>query len=152
MALVAWTLRRSALEYRVMKTRDTFMRLKRFQVEDKRRRVAQIEAMIAEFSRMASDLDREIAAEEQRTGISDCLHFAYSTYARAARGRRDNLKQSADELRGQLAEANDNLADVLDELNKAQSLDGRERIADRPAEAAAVREELPALHLRSLGA
>lgn len=135
-----------------MKTRDTFMRLKRFQVEDKRRRVAQIEAMIAEFSRMASDLDREIAAEEQRTGISDCLHFAYSTYARAARGRRDNLKQSADELRGQLAEANDNLADVLDELNKAQSLDGRERIADRPAEAAAVREELPALHLRSLGA
>jgi flagellar export protein FliJ len=151
MVLVAWSLRRSASEYRVMKTRDTLMRLKRFQVEEKRRRVAQIEAMIAEFSRMASDLDREIAAEEQRTGISDCSHFAYSTYARAARGRRDNLKHSADELRGQLAEASDNLADVLDELNKAQSLDGRERITDRPAEAVAVREEIPALQLRSFG-
>jgi flagellar FliJ protein len=135
-----------------MKTRDTLMRLKRFQVEERRRRVAQIEVMIAEFSRMANDLDREIAAEEQRTGISDSSHFAYSTYARAARGRRDNLKHSADELRGQLAEARDNLAEAIDDLNKAQSLDGRERTSDRPAEAIVAREELPVLHLRSLRA
>ena len=116
-----------------MKSRDTLIRLKRFQVDEKRRRVAQIEAMIAEFSRMASDLDREIAAEEQRSGISDTSHFAYSTYARAARGRRDNLKQSAEELRGQLAEAKGHLAGAIDELNKAQSLDGREK-TDRSAD------------------
>ena len=54
-----------------MKSRDTLIRLRRFQVEDKRRRAAQIEAMIAEFARMAADLDREIALEEQRAGISD---------------------------------------------------------------------------------
>ena len=47
-----------------MKSRDTLIRLKRFQAEEKRRRVAQIEAMIAEFARMASDLDREIARRE----------------------------------------------------------------------------------------
>ena len=45
-----------------MKSRDTLIRLKRFQVDEKRRRVAQIEMMIAEFDRMAADLDREIAA------------------------------------------------------------------------------------------
>jgi flagellar export protein FliJ len=117
-----------------MKSRDTLLRLKRFQVEEKRRRVMQIEAMIAEFSRMAADLDREIAGEEQRTGIADSSHFAYSTYARAARGRRDNLKHSADELRTQLAEAKDHLAEVTEELNKAQSLDGREKGTDRPAD------------------
>ena len=59
-----------------MKSRDTLVRLKRFQVEEKRRRVAQIDAMIAEFSRMAADLDREIANEEQRTGVGDPSHFA----------------------------------------------------------------------------
>jgi flagellar export protein FliJ len=117
-----------------MKSRDTLIRLKRFQVEEKRRRVMQIEAMIAEFSRMASDLDREIGGEEQRTGISDSSHFAYSTYARAARGRRDNLKHSADELRIQLAEAKDHLAEVTEELDKAQSLDGREKSAERSAD------------------
>ena len=60
-----------------MKSRDTLIRLKRFQVDEKRRRVAQIEMMIAEFDRMAADLDREIAAEEQKAGISDPNHFAY---------------------------------------------------------------------------
>ena len=45
-----------------MKSRDTLVRLKRFQVEEKRRRLTQIEMMIAEFNRMARELDREIAA------------------------------------------------------------------------------------------
>ena len=52
-----------------MKSRDHLLRLKRFQVEERRRRVVQIETMVAEFGRMAADLDREIAAEEQRSGI-----------------------------------------------------------------------------------
>ena len=110
-----------------MKSRDTLVRLKRFQAEEKRRRVAQIEAMIAEFSRMAVELDREIANEEQRSGNADPSHFAYSTYARAARGRRDNLKNSADELRGQLEEAKALHAEALEDLAKAQNLDGREK-------------------------
>ena len=44
-----------------MKSRDTLVRLKRFQLEEKRRRVRQIEMMLAEFTRMIGDLDREIA-------------------------------------------------------------------------------------------
>ena len=60
-----------------MKSRDTLVRLKRFQAEEKRRRVAQIEAMINEFTRMATELDREIGVEEQRSGNSDPSHFAY---------------------------------------------------------------------------
>ena len=54
-----------------MKSRDTLIRLKRFQVEEKRRRVRQIETMVAEFTRMIGDLDREIANEEKRAGITD---------------------------------------------------------------------------------
>jgi len=110
-----------------MKSRDTLIRLKRFQAEERRRRVVQIETMIAEFSRMASDLDREIATEEQRSGNNDPSHFAYSTYARAARVRRDNLKNSADELRGQLDEAKALHGEALEEVAKAQSLEGREK-------------------------
>ena len=34
-----------------MKSRETLLRLKRFQVDEKRRRVSQIEMMIAEFNR-----------------------------------------------------------------------------------------------------
>src|SRR5918998_549561 len=88
-----------------MKSRETLIRLKKFQVDEKRRKVAQIESMIADFDRMAVDLEREITTEQERAGIHDPAHFAYPTYAKAAMVRRDNLKRSADELKGQLEDA-----------------------------------------------
>ena len=77
-----------------MKSRDAQIRMKRFQIEERRRQVGQIETMIEEFGRMIYDLDMEIAAEHRRTGIEDEKHFAYSTFARAARQRRANLQTS----------------------------------------------------------
>ena len=111
----------------MVKSRDHLIRLKRFQVDDRRRRVAQIEAMIADFGRMSADLDREIATEEQRSGISDPTHFAYPTYARAAIVRRDNLRRSAGELKDQLEEAKAHLAAAAEEMAKAESLEGRDK-------------------------
>ena len=81
-----------------MKSRESLIRLKRFQVDEKRRKVAQIEGMIVEFDRMTSELEREIKTEQERAGIHDPAHFAYPTYAKAAIQRRENLKRSADEL------------------------------------------------------
>lgn len=116
-----------------MKSLDTLIRLKRFQAEEKRRHFAQIETMIADFDRMARDLEREIDAEEQRSGITDAQHFAYSTYARAAATRRDNLLRSADELKGRLEEARLAYEEALDDLKKVEALGERER-ADAPVE------------------
>src|SRR5256885_16783168 len=107
-----------------MKSRDTLARLRRFQVDETRRRVAQIETMIAEFSRMARELEREITIEEQRAGISDVSHFAYPTYARAARARRDNLQRSAGELTTQLDEARHYLDEALARPGQGRSLHG----------------------------
>ena len=118
-----------------MKSRDTLIRLKRFQLEEKRRRVRQIETMLAEFSRMTNDLDREIANEEKRAGISDPNHFAYPTYARAASVRRDNLKSSIAELAGQIEEAKTAQDEAQAELVKFETLDVRDKANDRPVEA-----------------
>ncbi len=93
-----------------MKSRETLIRLKKFQVDEKRRRVAQIEGMIADFQRMSVDLEREIHTEQERAGINDPTHFAYPTYAKAAIQRRENLTRSADELRIQLEDAKSLLA------------------------------------------
>ena len=117
-----------------MKSRDTLIRLRRFQVDEKRRRVTQIEMMMADFQRMAAELDREVAHEEGRAGISDPAHFAYPTYARAAAGRRDNMRQSAAALDGQLSEAKAELGEAFEELKKIEILEDRERSAERAAE------------------
>jgi flagellar protein FliJ len=112
-------------------SRESLIRLKKFQVDEKRRRVAQIEAMLADFERMASDLDREVANEERRAGISDPAHFAYPTYARAARTRRENIVNSANELKGQLDGAKGELEMAFEELKKVEILSEREQAAER---------------------
>jgi len=110
-----------------MKSRDTIVRLKRFQLEEKRRRVRQIETMLAEFARMSGELDREIANEERRAGISDPRHFAYPTYARAAASRRDNLKSSIIELSTQVEEAKAAEGEAEAELQKFEALEVRDK-------------------------
>ena len=114
-----------------MKSRDTLIRLKRFQLEEKRRRVRQIELMVAEFARISAELDREIAVEEKRAGISDPRHFAYPTYARAASARRDNLKSSIAELGAQLEEAKAAQDEAQAELVKVEALESRDKANDR---------------------
>jgi flagellar FliJ protein len=129
-------------EYESMKSRETLIRLRKFQVDEKRRRVAQIESMVADFDRMAADLDREIETEQTKAGIHDPTHFAYPTYAKAALGRRDNIKRSADELKGQLEEARMALAEAFEELKKVELLDERDQARERVAENARDQAEM----------
>jgi flagellar protein FliJ len=130
-----------------MKSRETLIRLKKFQVDDKRRRVAQIEGMIADFQRMTSELDREIQTEQERAGISDPAHFAYPTYAKAAIQRRENLQRSADELKVQLEDAKSHLAEAFEELKKVELLDERDQARERAEENAREQSEMDSIGL-----
>ena len=125
-----------------MKSRETLIRLKKFQVDEKRRKVAQIETMIAEFDRIATELDREIKTEQERAGIHDPAHFAYPTYAKAAIGRRENLRRSADELKAQLDDAKAMLGEAFEELKKVEMLDERDHAREKAEENAREQAEL----------
>ncbi len=125
-----------------MKSRsESLIRLKKFQVDEKRRQVAQIEHMVADFERMASELDQQIELEHQKTGISDTAHFAYSTFAKAALTRRDNLIASADDMKEKLEAAQDDLAEALEDLKKVELLDQRENQRERDAADKAEQQE-----------
>ena len=110
-----------------MRSRDSLLRLHRFRTEEKRRQAADIEAMIADFMRKYDDLDLNVKMEEQRTGVTDPVHFNYSTSAKAARGRRDNLLKSIADLKDQLADAQSALRDEEAELRKVELLVEKER-------------------------
>jgi flagellar export protein FliJ len=135
-----------------MKSRETLIRLKKFQVDEKRRKVAQIEGMIAEFERIATELEREIKSEQDRAGIHDPGHFAYPTYAKAAMLRRENLKRSADELRVQLEDAKGALGEAFDEMKKVELLDERDQARERAEVDAQEQAELDAIGLMRNGA
>lgn len=109
-----------------MKSRDSLVRLKLFQVNEKRRQLLQLDMMIAEFDRMAGDLDGQVAFEEKKSGISDQAHFAYPTFAKAARQRRENLLVSQRDLKGQREGAAATLEEAEEELKKAEMLENRD--------------------------
>jgi flagellar export protein FliJ len=109
-----------------MKSRENLVRLKQFQVNEKRRQLLQLDMMIAEFERMANELDVQIAAEEKKAGITDVNHFAYPTFAKAARQRRDNLRNSQADLAEQRDIAETALAEAELELSKAEMLETRD--------------------------
>ncbi|RVC12099.1 flagellar export protein FliJ, partial [Mesorhizobium sp. M7A.F.Ca.AU.001.01.1.1] len=86
----------------------------------------QLDMMIAEFERMAVELELQITAEEKKAGITDINHFAYPTFAKAARLRRDNLRNSQSDLAQQRSAAESLLGEAEAELSKAEMLESRD--------------------------
>ena len=126
-----------------MKARENALRLRRRDVEDKVRKVEDLERIIREFDMMVVDLERQIQAEEDRTGIRDPHHFSYSTYAKSAAQRRDNLRTSTDGLRDQLAsavrdrdDATEQLARTVAQAEPRDDMRSSRRRAERSATAA----------------
>jgi len=74
-------------------------RLNQASIVDARRRVAQMEATIANFERTIRELEGWIQAEQSRPGV-----HADSTLASSLIQRRDTLKRSIEELKRKLAE------------------------------------------------
>src|SRR3984893_17042560 len=81
---------------------QALIRLKELQIDMARRQGAQIEAMITDLDCMVTTLENEIEAEQNRTGIRDPAHVAYSILAKATILRRDNLKRTVTGLKDDL--------------------------------------------------
>ncbi len=104
----------------MVETNNSFQN-QRFEYDEKRQQVNDLEMMIADFRRMANDLDHQIKIEQQASGVSDVNHFAYPTFARAAITRRDNLRSSISELEKRLERARQEALDAFEQLKLAES-------------------------------
>lgn len=106
-----------------MRMHEQAMQLKQTEIDEKRRQVDQIEKMIEDFNRMIDNLDHDVEAEHRRTGIYDSENVAYSTLARAAVQRRENLQTSIADLQRQWKKS----AAAL-ERSEIELADGKKRI------------------------
>jgi hypothetical protein len=109
-----------------MKSREAVLKLRRYELEERLRTVTDLESMIRDFEQLASDLDRQVTVEEDRTGIKDPKHFAYSTFAKSVAQRRDNLRVSVLDLRAKLELARLDYDDALANMSKAETIEGRD--------------------------
>ena len=98
------------------------LRLRDFYIDEHHRQVNQLQAMIADFERLAANLELEIQTEEDRTRIHDSAHFAYSPLAKATFVRREKLKQSIARLKIQRDAARTALSVAVGEPEAAAPL------------------------------
>jgi flagellar protein FliJ len=116
----------------MMKPRDSAVKAKRFEVAEKARKIASLEGTIRDFEMMAADLARQVANEEDRTGVRDQAHFAYSTFAKAAAQRRANLLTSVAGLKDKLALARSDHADAVLALKRLEpAAEERDRLQSK---------------------
>ena len=81
-----------------MNRTDTLLRLKRFRVDEMKRRIAAIDAMRADLERKLTDLDDNVAREKQRAGDSDIGRLAFPSFLRSIDARRENLRNTLKEI------------------------------------------------------
>jgi flagellar FliJ protein len=109
-----------------MKSRDAALRAKRFDVAEKSRKAEDLVMMARDLETVAADLERQIAAEEDRTGVKDSNHFSYSTFAKAAQLRRDNLLVSVADLKAQLDAAQAAYGEAREALTALEADEARD--------------------------
>jgi flagellar FliJ protein len=109
-----------------MKSRDAVCKLRRYELQERTRTVADLESMIRDFEQLAADLERQVAVEEDRTGVKDPKHFAYSTFAKSVAQRRDNLRVSVEDLKAKLDVARLECEEASNNLSMVETVDMRE--------------------------
>jgi flagellar export protein FliJ len=103
-----------------MNRTDTLLRLKRFRVDEMKRRIAAIEAMRLDLDKKLRDLDDNVARERLRAGDSDIGRLAFPSFLRSIETRRDNLKTTLKDIEREQASA---LADLSGAFQDLKSLE-----------------------------
>jgi flagellar export protein FliJ len=123
-----------------MSRRENLLRLKRFGVEELKRRLATLDAMRADVERKLADLEEAIARERQRSSDSDLGRLAFPSFMRAMDSRRENLTATLGETDRERDRARSDLTSAWQELKALES--AAEQEAKRAAETEMRRGEM----------
>ena len=103
-----------------MNRTDTLLRLKRFRVDEMKRRIASIDAMRADLERKLADLDDNVAREKQRAGDSDIGRLAFPSFLKSIEVRRENLRTTLNDIEKEYAAAQLDLTTAFQDLKSLE--------------------------------
>ena len=103
-----------------MKRTDSLMRLKRFRVDDMKRRMGTLDGMKSDLERKLADLEDSVARERQRANDSDIGRLAFPSFLRSIDSRRDNLKATLKEIERERVQCQDELNAAFQDLKSLE--------------------------------
>ena len=99
-----------------MKRRDSLLRLKRFRVEDLKRRIATLDEMKADLEKKLADLDDAVTRERNRANDSDIGRLAFPSFLQSIDVRRKNIRTTMADLERERSQQQNDLAGALQDL------------------------------------
>ena len=99
-----------------MKRRDSLLRLKRFRVDEFKRRLATLDEMKADLEKKLSDLDDSVVREKTRAADSEIGRLAFPSFLQSIEARRKNIKNTMNDLERERASQQDELAAAFQDL------------------------------------
>jgi len=103
-----------------MKRGDTLIRLRRFRVDEMKRRMATLDGMKADAERKLSDLEDSVTRERQRAGDSDIGRLAFPSFLRSIEARRENLRATLKDIERERVTAQGELNVAFQELKSLE--------------------------------
>ena len=101
-----------------MKGLPTLIRVRTWALEEKRRKVADLEALEAQLIEAIARLDDEVQIENQIASNSTDAAFTYGSYISVAIDRRRTLDASVEDVRKQIEAAREEVTLAYQELKK----------------------------------
>ena len=115
------------------------MRLKRFRVDEMKRRMATLDGMKADLERKLADLEDSVARERQRANDSDIGRLAFPSFLRSIETRRENLRATLKEIERERVQCQAELTAAFQDLKSLEF--ATEQQAKRVAEIEARRSQ-----------
>jgi flagellar export protein FliJ len=101
-----------------MSALDSLIRLHRWQLDERRRQLADLDQLLYKLRQEELKLDAEQRTEQQAAGASAEAAFGYGGYARGVVERRRKLAQSIVEVEEQIVQAREALAETYQEVKR----------------------------------
>ena len=116
-----------------MKRRGSLLRLKRFRVDELKRRLGTLDEMKTDLEKKLTDLEDSVVRERQRANDSDIGRLAFPSFLQSIEVRRKNIRTTMADLERERTAQQDDLTAAFQDL-KSFELAEEERLR-RAAEA-----------------
>jgi len=103
-----------------MKRQDTLIRLRKFRVDELKRRMATLDAMKADVEKKLSDLEDSVARERQRASDSDIGRLAFPSFLKSIEERRTNLANTQREIEREREACQGELSEAFQDLKSLE--------------------------------
>ncbi|MFC7048657.1 flagellar FliJ family protein [Emcibacter nanhaiensis] len=127
---------------------DGMIRLHKWQLDEKRRQLTELETMRDDLLAKKDQLAAQLVSEQEKVASSQVVDISYANFAAAITQRQEKLDESLVEIEASIEEMKDQVAESFKELKKYEVVEQRERERQRAKENRRQQAELDELAIQ----